>query len=136
MFTFLGDSAVKQAIFAVVEFTALVMVIARLDYRFLERQRCPSISERLSCSACCGARIISFGCQRWLQPRCHPHPSRANWQAEPDCHAHAKCYQTTKELHKIRVVCAGRCLTAMAAAIVYEQPIQYCHHSRGVSLSV
>lgn len=118
----LDDFAVKQAIYGVIGLL-LMLVLARLDYRFLESFTLPFYFATLALLGLVFALgIISYGSQRWLNLGIIPLQPSELAKLSLIVMLAKILADHEKELHKIKWFVLAGVLTLVPAAIVFKQP--------------
>jgi rod shape determining protein RodA len=118
----LNDPAVKQAIFAVLGI-ALMLVITRLDYRFLESFTLPFYVVTLGLLLLVMVQgVMNFGSQRWLDTPIIPIQPSELAKLSLIVMLARILSDHEKELGKLKWFLLAGLLAAIPAAIVYEQP--------------
>jgi rod shape determining protein RodA len=118
----LEDPAIKQAIFAVIG-VGLLFIITRLDYRFLESFTLPFYVVTLGLLLLVMVQgVMNFGSQRWLNLGIIPLQPSELAKLSLIVMLARVLSEHEKELRKVKWLLLAGILTAVPAAIVYEQP--------------
>jgi rod shape determining protein RodA len=116
------DPAIKQAIFAVIG-VGLLFIITRLDYRFLESFTLPFYVVTLGLLLLVMVQgVMNFGSQRWLNLGIIPLQPSELAKLSLIVMLARVLSEHEKELRKVKWLLLAGILTAVPAAIVYEQP--------------